>query len=77
MENLPNYKLKYGLSQIKKDFSNKVGPVSKYKKADSIAKLKELKYSYNEKKDALITDSMYRKKSVINLNIDKFKKKKK
>ena len=70
MESVPAYKLKKGLSQIKKGLTEKIGPVYKLKKPQVISKIKDLGYDYNQSKnslDVIATKAMKRKKGSIKL----------
>ncbi len=68
MEKITNIKLKKSLSSIKKDVTQKFGPIWKLDKPKLINKLKQLNYKYDPIKKILYTDSMIRKPRKIYLD---------
>jgi hypothetical protein len=67
MEEISAYRLKRGLSKIKKKVNEKFGGVWKMKKNEVINKIRSLNYTYNQPNQELRTNSMIRKPAKIRL----------
>jgi len=60
-------RLRKMLGSVKRALNVKMGAISKMKKPELLNKITELNYKWNAEKQQLTTNSMIRKKSVVNL----------
>lgn len=67
IEDVSTDRLRKMLGSVKRALNVKIGAISKMKKPELLNKITELKYKWNPEKQQLTTDSMLRKKSVVDL----------
>jgi len=67
IEDVSTDRLRKMLGSVKRALNVKMGAISKMKKPELLNKITELKYKWNPEKQQLTTNSMIRKKSVVDL----------
>lgn len=67
IEDVSTVRLRKMLGSVKRALNVKMGAISKMKKPELLNKITELKYKWNPEKQQLTTNSMIRKKSVVDL----------
>ena len=67
IEDISTDRLRKMLGSVKRALNTKMGSISKMKKPELLNKINELQYKWNSDKQQLTTNSMIRKKSVVEL----------
>ena len=67
IEDISTDRLRKMLGSVKRALNTKMGAISKMKKPELLNKITELQYKWNVDKQQLTTNSMIRKKSVVEL----------